>query len=216
MSLKRLINCILACIPLIITVIVLPLLPDRIPAHYDFSGNITRYGSKYETLIIPIVAIVLCFFWLLLEKHLMRDAEKGPHNVKAIFWISLIINIVFIGMTAFFLYSAHNEAVNKLGFEKAAAIAICISWIIIGNILPKIKQNGLVGIRTPWTLASESNWYKTHRMGGKIAVITGSILGLLCLFILNGEIGLWIALGSSIAMIVPMVLYSYLLYKREG
>ena len=210
MSLKRLINCILACIPLIITVIVLPLLPDRIPAHYDFSGNITRYGSKYETLIIPIVAIVLCFFWLLLEKHLMRDAEKGPHNVKAIFWISLIINIVFIGMTAFFLYSAHNEAVNKLGFEKAAAIAICISWIIIGNILPKIKQNGLVGIRTPWTLASESNWYKTHRMGGKIAVITGSILGLLCLFILNGEIGLWIALGSSIAMIVPMVLYSYL------
>lgn len=216
MSLKRLINCILACIPLIITVIVLPLLPDRIPAHYDFSGNITRYGSKYETLIIPIVAIVLCFFWLLLEKHLMRDAEKGPHNVKAIFWISLIINIVFIGMTAFVLYSAHNEAVNKLGFEKAAAIAICISWIIIGNILPKIKQNGLVGIRTPWTLASESNWYKTHRMGGKIAVITGSILGLLCLFILNGEIGLWIALGSSIAMIVPMVLYSYLLYKREG
>lgn len=216
MSLKRLINCILACIPLIITVIVLPLLPDRIPAHYDFSGNITRYGSKYETLIIPIVAIVLCFFWLLLEKHLMRDAEKGPHNVKAIFWISLIINIVFIGMTAFFLYSAHNEAVNKLGFEKAAAIAICISWIIIGNILPKIKQNGLVGIRTPWTLASESNWYKTHRMGGKIAVITGSILGLLCLFILKGEIGLWIALGSSIAMIVPMVLYSYLLYKREG
>lgn len=216
MSLKRLINCILACIPLIITVIVLPLLPDRIPAHYDFSGNITRYGSKYETLIIPIVAIVLCFFWLLLEKHLMRDAEKGPHNVKAIFWISLIINIVFIGMTAFFLYSAHNEAVNKLGFEKAAAIAICISWIIIGNILPKIKQNGLVGIRTPWTLASESNWYKTHRMGGKIAVITGSILGLLCLFILNGEIGLWIALGSSIAMIVPMVLYSYLLYKRGG
>lgn len=216
MSLKRLINCILACIPLIITVIVLPLLPDRIPAHYDFSGNITRYGSKYETLIIPIVAIVLCFFWLLLEKHLMRDAEKGPHNVKAIFWISLIINIVFIGMTAFFLYSAHNEAVNTLGFEKAAAIAICISWIIIGNILPKIKQNGLVGIRTPWTLASESNWYKTHRMGGKIAVITGSILGLLCLFILNGEIGLWIALGSSIAMIVPMVLYSYLLYKREG
>lgn len=218
MSTKRLITWILAFIPITITMIVLPALPDKIPAHYGFDGNVTRFGSKYEMLIMPIITIGIFFFLLLLEKHLMKNKEKGPNNSKAIFWINFVMTLTFAVLTLLFLYLAYMGAgnINDFDYQKIMAIALSISWIVIGNVLPKLKQNGLVGIRTPWTLASENNWYKTHRVGGKIAVITGITSGLLCLFVFSGEIGIWVSLGSSIAMLVPIVIYSYLVYKREG
>jgi len=216
---RRLITWILAFLPLIITVIALPVLSDKIPAHYGLDGYVTRFGSKYEMLLIPMITIIFCFLWLFLEKHLMKDSEKGPHNVRVIFWISLIVNLTFTALTAWFLHTAYVEAESiknvSVDYLKIVAIALSINWIVIGNVLPKCKQNGLVGIRTPWTLASENNWYKTHRMGGKIALITGIISGLLCI-VFNGTIGMWISLGSSIAMLVPIVIYSYLVYKHEG
>lgn len=218
MSTKRLITWILAFVPMIITMMVLPILPDKIPAHYGLDGNVTRFGSKYELLTMPIITISMQFVWLLLEKHLMKDKEKGPHNSQAIFWINLVVTLIFTVLTISFFYLAYRGAgsINDIDYQKNVAIALSISWIVIGNILPKLKQNGLVGIRTTWTLASENTWYKTHRMGGKIAVITGMASGLLCLFVFNGETGIWVSLASSIIMLMSIVIYSYLVYKREG
>lgn len=128
------------------------------------------------------------------------------------------MTLTFTVLTFLFLVLTYKGvgSTNDFNYQKIVAIALSIGWIVIGNILPKLKQNGLVGIRTPWTLASENNWYKTHRMGGKIAVITGIASGLLCLFVFSGEIGIWVSLVSSILMLVPIVIYSYLVYKREG
>ncbi len=218
MTTMRLITWILAFVPITITMIVLPILPDKIPAHYGFDGNVTRFGSKYELLIMPVITIGMSFIWLLLEKQLMRNKEKGPHNSQAIFWINLVMTLTFTVLTILFLYLTYKGAgsINDFDYQKIVAITLSIGWIVIGNVLPKLKQNGLVGIRTPWTLASENNWYKTHRIGGKIAVITGITSGLLCLFVFSGEIGIWVSLVSSICMLVPIVIYSYLVYKREG
>lgn len=218
MPIKRLITWILAFTPIIMTIIVWPVLPDKIPAHYGFDGNVTRFGSKYELLIMPIVTISIAFLWTLLEKHLMKDKEKGPHNLKGISWINFVMTFTFTVLTVLFLYLAYMgaENINDFDFQKIVAIALSACWIVIGNILPKLKQNGLIGIRTPWTLASENNWYKTHRMGGKIAFITGIISGLLSLFVFKGEVGIWVSLGSSVAMIIPIVIYSYLIHKKES
>lgn len=218
MSTRRLIAWMFAFVPMTITMIVLPALPDRVPAHYGLDGRVTRFGSKYELLIMPAVTIGMSLFWLLLEKHLMKDKEKGPHNSRTMFRIGLVMTLILTILTALFLYLAYKSAENTsaLDYLKVIAVVLSASWVAIGNVLPKLKQNGLVGIRTPWTLASENNWYKTHRVGGKIAVTTGITSGLLCLFVFAGEVGVWVSLGSSLAMLVPIVAYSYRLYKREG
>jgi len=218
MSTKRFVTWIIAFVPMMITMMVLPVLPDKIPAHYGPGGNVTRFGSKYELLTMPIITIGMQVIWLLLEKHLMKDKEKGPHNSQAVFWINLAVTLTFTVLTVSFLYLAYRGAgsINDIDYRKIVAIALSLSWIVIGNILPKLKQNGLVCIRTTWTLASENTWYKTHRMGGKIAVITGMASGLLCLFVFNGETGIWVSLASSIIMLVSIVIYSYFVYKREG
>lgn len=52
--------------PFIITLILLRFMDSQINAHYDIYGNFNRLGSKYETLIIPIVITLfsLAFNWL--------------------------------------------------------------------------------------------------------------------------------------------------------
>lgn len=50
-------------------------------------------------------------------------------------------------------------------------------FLVIGNVMGKLRPNYTVGIRTPWTLANDRVWDQTHRFGGKTFVFAG---GLLC------------------------------------
>jgi len=83
-------------------------------------------------------------------------------------------------------------------------------FILIGNYLPKTKQSYTMGIKLPWTLASEENWNRTHRLAGFLWVLGGVY------FIVMSFIG-W----SLIAFLIPLAVmvlipavYSYLLYRK--
>jgi uncharacterized membrane protein len=84
---------------------------------------------------------------------------------------------------------------------------------VVGNFLGKVTRNFFVGIRTPWTLASEEVWMRTHRLGGRLFVLAGLAMFALAL-----------AGGGPIAMIVVVgaaalvsVVASYFIYRRiEG
>ncbi len=79
-----------------------------------------------------------------------------------------------------------------------------------GNLLGKIRRNFFMGIRTPWTLASEQVWYATHRLAAK-TVTAGGVLGLI--LTLMGARG-WPILVLVASAMIP-ALYSLVLYKRE-
>lgn len=217
---RRFIAWIFSFIPLVITMVVLPMLPDKIPAHYGFNGNVTRYGSKYEMLLLPIITILIGFFWLLMGKIALNNREKSARNIKVLFWGDITTTLTFMALTIWFLSLAYSQAENinssKFDFMKMLSICLSISWIVIGNFLPKCKQNRLIGIRTKWTLTNENIWYKTHRFGGKVFLIGGIISTILCLFVFNGTIGLWFSLGGFLLLIIPIVIYSYRINKKEG
>jgi uncharacterized membrane protein len=122
-----------------------------------------------------------------------------------------------------FLHSAYINAeniysdgdINGFDLMKIMAVTLSIGWVVLGNILPKCKQNASIGIRTKWTLNSESVWYKTHRFGGKALFASGVISGLLCLFVFSGIVSLCVSLGALAVATVTVVIYSYCVFKRE-
>jgi uncharacterized membrane protein len=219
MKTKRLIAWLLACAPLIIAVIVLPMLPDSVPAHYGLGGEVDRYGSKYEMLILPVFTVLFQLFWVLMEKSVMKDKEKGEHNAKSLFWGNIVTSIVFLVLTIWFLSLSYSqtESITDSGFDftKILGIAVSIGWIMLGNILPKCKQNALVGIRTKWTLENETVWYKTHRTGGIVTTICGIVSALLCLTVLGGMTAVWVYIGGFLAVTVFLVIYSYVIYVKQ-
>jgi uncharacterized membrane protein len=105
---------------------------------------------------------------------------------------------------------------NAMGVEldvlKIGFLVIGVLFLILGNYLPKCKHNYTIGIKIPWTLASEENWNATHRFAGKVWV-AGSILLLFCAFLpVAGTI--WIAFCIMLVLVVLPTLYSYL-YSRK-
>jgi uncharacterized membrane protein len=220
---RRIIAWVLAVVPLIITAVVLPVLPDKIPAHYGFDGSADRFGSKYEMLIFPLATICMGFFWLLMERILLKDKDKGQQNSVVLFWSNISVSLTFTVLNILFLHAAYTNAANLysgggdggMDLVKATAVTLSVVCVISGNIIPKCKQNSLIGIRTKWTLASESVWYKTHRFGGKVLFASGVISGLLCIFIFGGAASFCISFGALAAATVITVIYSYYIYKYE-
>ena len=88
-----------------------------------------------------------------------------------------------------------------------------VLFIVIGNLLGKVTRNFFVGIRTPWTLASEEVWYRTHRLAGKLFVAAGLFMVVASL----AGLRLWpLFVSLGVAALVPVV-YSYVIYRRiEG
>ena len=55
---------------------------------------------------------------------------------------------------------------------------IGVLFMIIGNYLPKCKQNYTMGIKLPWTLDDEENWNRTHRFAGFLWVAGGVVIAI--------------------------------------
>jgi hypothetical protein len=92
-------------------------------------------------------------------------------------------------------------------------ITIALLFILMGNIMGKFRFNYFVGIRTPWTLASEEVWRKTHRLGGRLWVLAG-LIGLFS--VLLPPPGNFIGLvGSIFLATIGTTLYSFFLYRRS-
>ena len=115
MKTKKIIYFALMFLPLLITVAALPFLPEKIPAHYNFAGEIDRWGSKFETLIFPAVTIAMGFFMLFMAKVAAKD-ENGKTNEKIVFYTGMGISLWFTVMHCFSIYKAFSAA-GSMGFS---------------------------------------------------------------------------------------------------
>ncbi|MBR5756153.1 MAG: SdpI family protein, partial [Firmicutes bacterium] len=86
-------------------------------------------------------------------------------------------------------------------------------FTIVGNYLPKARQNYTVGIRTPWTLEDEDNWNRTHRLAGFLWVAAGLLTIVLTLL---GFTNVWLTLGMIIAASIIPIIYSYAIGRNKN
>ena len=98
---------ILTFIPLIMTLIVLPFLPDTIGLHFDMSGNVNRYGSKYESLLMPLITVATGSSLMWVTKF---ASKKDDWAGRMMFWVTLGTLILFIVITAYTLYMFHTHS----------------------------------------------------------------------------------------------------------
>jgi uncharacterized membrane protein len=98
----------------------------------------------------------------------------------------------------------------ELNMSKYGCVILGVMFMIIGNYLPKCKQNYTMGIKIPWTLDNEDNWNKTHRLAGFLWVIGGVAM------VVNAFIGSeWSILVISVVMVFVPMIYSYLYFKKN-
>lgn len=181
-------------------------LPDQVPTHFGIDGQADGYSSKLFTLIaFPILFVLFQIIALAsLEKESVKVA--APAKMRKLYaWIVPALSFIVQGS----IYA------NALGWVKSSPTLVTaflgIIFIILGNYLPKTHRNHTIGIRIPWTLSDDKNWYKTHRMAGKLWVL-GGLLILLESFV---QVAMAYVIGVAIAiMIIAPMIYSFILSRK--
>ena len=190
-------------------------LPERVPMHYNLKGEVDRYGSKTELLLLTafIIALNIGVYFLLVNINRIDPKKKyRMDNLPRMRAMAFIINIFMSAIACFILYSIRN-GVTKFN-PNFIVIGVGVLFTLLGNYFYSIKPNYFAGIRTPWALENENNWKLTHQLGGKIWFGGGIVIVIVGLIL--KEIFLFVSLIAIILiMVIIPVVYSYQLYARE-
>ena len=129
--------------------------------HWDFSGNANGWSSRAAT----VFGLPLFYFWHCISSAFNAESRETKKNTNPVLrmvllWfcpaVSLLVGAVTLG--------------TGLGYEMhistVVPVFVGLLFLILGNCLPKIRQNRTMGIKLPWTLQSEENWTRTHRLSG--------------------------------------------------
>lgn len=204
-------------VPLITVLIALHFLPETIPAHYDLYMNIDRWGSKYESLLMPAATLLMSVFMYGMS-HFSAKQENGKSNQKVLLISGTALNIFFTIMTVWSLWSAFNA----LGGSKKSVeisvniifIAAGIVMVVIGNFLPKCKLNSVIGLRTKWSAANEDVWFKCQRFGGVLFVVCGILMAVVSAAIENTPLLIATNIFISIVIISGSLAGSKIIYDK--
>lgn len=197
---------IVCLIPVLAGAILYSKLPDTVVTHWDASGTPNGWESKFVGVIVfPGILVLVNLLFPVLLKVDPKYKNMDGKLLGLVQWIIPIISMFCSGTTL-------SAALGKeLPIPLMGTLLIGLMFVAIGNYLPKTKQSYTLGIRLPWTLYSEENWNKTHRLAGFLWVIGGFcviILGLMGL----GAVALPVMI--IVCVLVPTV-YSYWLYRKS-
>lgn len=195
---------IIILLPIVAGIILWDQLPDSMPAHWNFDGEVDRWTSK-ATAVFFYPFLLLAVHWIcIIGTSLDPKRKNQPEKVLTLLmWLLPVMSIVLNG-------SIYAVAMNKdVNIEVIISLLVGVIFTIIGNYLPKCKQNYTIGIKIPWTLDSEENWNRTHRFGGIVWTISGIIIILLSF--INA---IQLMLPIMLLMVFAPVIYSYMLYKK--
>jgi uncharacterized membrane protein len=186
-------------------------LPDQMPSHWNANDQVDGYMPKiWGVLLMPLIAL-----GLLVLLTVVPNLDPLKANI-AQFRETFNLFIVFI--VVFLLYVHALTLVWALGytsFKMSAALLpmMGLLFIFIGYLLRKAKRNFFIGIRTPWTLSSDSVWDKTHQLGSVLFMLSGAFA--LAGSFFGGMTAFWLLFVPLIGSVLFLVIYSYVLYRAE-
>ena len=179
-------------------------LPEQIPNHWNLNGEIDGWSSKaFAVFGMPLIMLALQWLCVLGTGADPKKANHPEKIVHLVLWIIPVINIVLSVIT----YAVAMG--QEVRVEVVMPVLIGLVLAIVGNYLPKCKQNYTIGIKIAWTLNSEENWNQTHRFAGWLWTVCGLAI------ILTGFFGgFWLFGAIVLLMVLAPCIYSYTLYRK--
>ncbi|CAG0972780.1 partial Immunity protein SdpI, partial [Anaerolineae bacterium] len=195
---------------LVFTAAVFDRLPERMVTHWNAAGEPDGYGSRFMgAFLLPLVVLGMWGLMLVLPKLDPRQAniEKFRGSYEA---LMLAVVAVMCALHVSILGTALGWPIEV---HRAAPILIGALFIVLGNLLPRFRSNFFFGIRTPWTLSSETAWLRTHRLGGW--VMGGLGLALVLTGVLGRSEWIRVLVGGTVVLVVSVMANSYFVWRSE-
>jgi len=186
-------------------------LPEQMASHWNINDQVDGYMPKFwGVFLMPL--IVLGILALLIFVPGIDPLKANIAQFRSAF------NLFIVLISAFMLYIHGLTIAWSLGYQNFEMSAVMLPFmgvlfLFIGYMLRQAKRNFFIGIRTPWTLSSDTVWDKTHQlgsilfMGSGVLAIIGSFMG--------GVFAFWLFFIPLMGSVLALIAYSYILYRNE-
>ncbi|MFA4960658.1 MAG: SdpI family protein [Candidatus Pacearchaeota archaeon] len=184
------------------------ILPEKIASHWGVSGDANGYSSKaFGLFFIPVLTLILTLIFLVIPK--IDPLKKNIKKFENHYFGFIIVFILFMCLVQaqIILWNLSVKINPNIVFP----IGIAALFFYIALLMRVVKRNWFIGIRTPWTLASDRVWDKTHALGSKLFFISG-IFSLAGIFFREFS-WLFIIIPVLISALISII-YSYLIYRK--
>lgn len=201
---------VILAIPAIAAFLIYPYMPEQVPIHWNVQGQVDNYGSRlFGTFFLPILNIVMYAMFVLLPKFDPKRANYHKFE-SSYLTIRYSLHLFFLMMFGVTVAAAMGYPVR---IDRWVPAGVAILFIVMGNIMGRVRHNYFVGFKYPWTLANEEVWRRTHQFGAKL-MVAGGFAGLLGV-VLTAETASFVILMAGI--FIPMIIttiYSYVIYNQ--
>ena len=203
-----LLTCAVTLLPMLAGLLVWNRLPDKMPIHFGVDGAADGWGSKgFAVFGVPAMWLA---FQLITWGATRLDKQNRGHNEK----VMNLIGLIFPAMSLIFAAFMFGKVLDvEVDLGALLFVLLGLFFILVGNWLPKIKQNSTLGIKTKWTIYNEENWNKTHRFGGWCWVLGGAVFCVAGFLPVVGQ--LWLIPGLIILLAMAPMVYSWQLSRRQ-
>ena len=202
------ITSIVTTLPMLIGIIYWNRLPDVMATHFGINNEANGFSSKAIAVFgVPVFLLAVLWLGAFATSHDPKKQNISQKMFSLVLWIAPVISLA----------AAATMYPINLGYELDitffSELLLGLMFIIIGNYLPKARQNYTIGIKIPWTLANEENWNRTHRLAGYLWMVCGVFM----IFITVTRFGpaQWLP-GILLIMVLVPCIYSFWLHAKKG
>ncbi len=191
-----------------LSLIFYPALPDPMPTHWNASGEVDGWSPKLlGAFLMPMIMAGIAGLFLALPRISPRgypvdEASRGYRAIE----LSMVAFMLCVHVVVLLMSTG-----TRIDISIIMPMLVGALFVVLGNYMTKMRRNFFIGIRTPWTLADEDVWYRTHRLGGRVFVAAGIAL-MMVPFAGAAQHATFIGIALTAAAI-PTV-YSYVIYRR--
>ncbi len=188
------------------------ILPDRVPIHWNIHNEVDGYGSKWITLaLMPIVVVGIIGLFAALPALSPKGFEiDGSRPTLA------LLMVIVLGLMSYvhtvILYATWYSVTGRPGIDLGRLLLAGMFpfFGLMGVFLRGVHKNFYVGVRVPWTLASDRVWTDTHRLTSWVWA-GASVLGLVLLLL---GVTILVPIAVLVVGLITPIVYSYMHYKR--
>ena len=202
------ITSIVTILPMLIGILCWNRLPDVMATHFGINNEANGFSSKAIAVFgVPVFLLAVLWLGAFATSHDPKKQNISQKMFSLVLWIAPVISLA----------AAATMYPINLGYELDitlfSELLLGLMFIIIGNYLPKARQNYTIGIKIPWTLANEENWNRTHRLAGYLWMVCGVFM----IFITVTRFGpaQWLP-GILLIMVLVPCIYSFWLHAKKG
>lgn len=189
-----------------------PRLPETVPTHWNARGEADGFGPRWKlTVLMPGMMVMMTLLLHFLPQ--LGPFRKNIESFRPTYGRIVVVAMVFL--LALNVITVLKAEGRDIPMNRIIPVGIGLLLAVLGNWFGKLRRNFYIGIRTPWTIANDEVWERTHRLGGRLFVVYGLLLVLAGLTTPGWASAVWLVAGLAV-IALWVTIYSLVVYRRVG